>query len=451
MGGGGLDYYVPSMLITLTSPLPPVPVERVNKLKAQVAAAKKAWDKIRGTPKGLKKMTNGQPTQRPVRLKYERLQADLRALTDPAARGHAIHGVREAKVIADTRVRIRGVAENLGPTVPRGFLTTFDVPGTAKVNPKQSGRLELAQWLASDKNPLTARVIVNRVWSHLFGQGIVSTVDNFGVKGDVPANPELLDHLANRFIRDGWSIKKLVRAIVLTRAYQLGSESPNSLRAIDPSNKLIWRHSPRRLDAEEIRDATLLAAGTLDLKRPGPSPAMQLRMVEMTDRGPEARTINNKADNSTTRSVYLPLLRDVTPHALEAFDPVEQTLVTGSRDATTVPGQALFLLNSSFVRRQSLLLAKKLLGDQSASDVARIETAYQRTLTRRPTDKEIDRARAFIGEYESAYRDEPAAPKPQPKKKAGPAGNIQPPDAHTAAWMAFVQALYGSAEFRFVR
>jgi cytochrome c553 len=471
MGGGGLDYYDPSMLVRLSSAEPPPPSEQLNKLKAELAEAKKAWDGIRGTPEGLKKDANGQNVQRPFRLKYEKLQAEWDALTDPATRGHAIHGVRDAKVIADTEVRVRGEAEKLGPKVPRGFLTAFDVPGSAKVSPSQSGRLELARWLTSEKNPLTARVIVNRVWQHLFGQGLVSTVDNFGVTGDRPANPELLDHLANRFIQDGWSIKKLVRAIVLTRAYQLGSEKTEAHKTIDPANKLVWRHSPRRLDAEEIRDATLLAAGTLDPKRPGPSPAQELKMVEMRDNGPEAASINKQADTGTYRSVYLPLLRGVTPRSLEAFDPVEQTLVTGSRDSTTVPGQALFLLNSDFVRKQALVLAERLLNENDATDASRVEQAYRRIVGRSPSEKEIERARAFLGEYESAYRDSPpppAKPRPKvvPKKKAEVPANpdeidqtgeaisedsIRPKDAHTAAWLALVQALYGSAEFRYVR
>lgn len=471
MGGGGLDYYNPAMLVKLSADdLPPVPPEQVAKLKAELDEAKAAWDKIRGTPEGLKPAANGQPTQRPFRLKYEKLQADFDAINDPAARGFAVHGVRDAKAIADTSIRIRGEAEKTGPTVPRGFLTTFDVPGAAKVNPKQSGRLELAEWLASPKNPLTPRVAVNRVWSHLFGRGIVSTVDNFGVNGDVPANPELLDHLATLFIADGWSVKKLVRAIVLSHAYQLGSEVPETHRIADPANKLIWRHSPRRLDAEEVRDTLLAAAGSLDPKRPAASPAKELKMVEMRDNGPEATTIYSKADTSRTRSVYLPLLRGVTPRTLEAFDPVEQTLVTGSRDATTVPGQALFLLNSSFVRRQSLNLAERVLKLDEKDD-ARIASAYRLILGRAPTDKEIERAKAFLGEYESAYRaDPPPAPKvvPKPKDK-GPKPVPDNPDEidqtgesvqveivhakdpKSAAWMAFVQVLFASAEFRFVR
>lgn len=186
MGGGGLDYYDPAMLVKLASDAPPVPEGDVEKLKAQVAEAKEAWDKIRGTPEGLARGANGQPKQRAFRVKFDRLQGDLLALTDPAARGHAVHGVRDATTVADTEVRIRGEAERLGPTVPRGFLSAFQVPGTEPVNPQQSGRLELAKWLTSANNPLTGRVIVNRVWQSLFGTGIVNTVDNFGINGGQP-------------------------------------------------------------------------------------------------------------------------------------------------------------------------------------------------------------------------------------------------------------------------
>ena len=160
-----------------------------------------------------------------ARQKMNQLQNELLALTDPAANGPVALGVRDAKTVGDTEIRIRGEAEKLGPVVPRGFLSVLDVPDAPKINPKQSGRLELAQWLTSPKNPLTPRVMVNRVWQHLFGQGLVSSVDNFGVTGDVPSHPELLDHLATQFVRDGWSVKKLVRTMVLTRAYQLGSET----------------------------------------------------------------------------------------------------------------------------------------------------------------------------------------------------------------------------------
>ncbi len=474
MGGGGLDYYDTAMLVKLSTKLPPPPAEQVEKVKAEYEEAKKAWDAIRGTPEGLKAAKDGQPTQRPFRLKFEKLQSELAALTDPVQRGAATHGVRDAKVIADTEVRIRGEAEKLGPVAPRGFLTTVSVPGAASVNTKQSGRLELAEWLASSQNPLTPRVIVNRTWAHLFGRGLVLTVDNFGVTGDKPSHPELLDHLANEFIRGGWSAKKLIRTLVLTRAYQLSADGSDANRKADPSNALVWRHSPRRLSAEEFRDAALAAAGALDPKRPIGSPAHELKMIEMTDNGKEANGLRDAAARSRSRSVYLPLVRGVTPLSLEAFDPVDQTLVSGSRDATTVPGQALFLLNSPFVRRQALTLAEAVLKDAKASESERVQLVYRRALGRPATEKELTRASTFLAEYESAARDEFAVLKPtpkpvvpvKPKKPNDPPDNpdeidqtgeamnpevVQPKDAKSAAWLALVQAVYGSAEFRFVK
>lgn len=491
MGGGGLDYYVPSMLVRLSSTLPPPPQNQVDKLQAEVADAKKAWDSIRGTPEGLKKAANGQPTQRPYRVKYEKLQADLLALTDPAARGAAVHGVREGQSIADTEVRIRGEAERLGPTVPRGFLTTFSVPGTEPIEPAHSGRLELAHWLTSPANPLTPRVMVNRVWHHLFGAGLVSTVDNFGVKGDVPSNPELLDYLAQEFIADGWSLKKLVRTIVLSHAYQLGTDVPPALLEADPANRLVWRHSPRRLEAEEIRDAMLASSGQLDLQPPIDSPVNALKMVEMRDNGPEARRVTEAADHSVKRSVYLPLLRGVIPKTLEAFDPVTQSLVTGQRETTTVPTQSLYLLNATFVRQQALALAERLLAEPARSDAALAQELYWRVLGRAPTTEESDRDLQFLAEFTAndgaalvaatpgssallaSAKGEEQSTNSETETTGGAASaavvippnpddvdrtsdvpreeKIAPKDTRTAAWMALVQALYASAEFRFVR
>jgi hypothetical protein len=436
MGGGGLDYYVPTMLARLSSTSPPPPASDVAKLKAELAQAKEKWDAIRGTPEGLAKAANGQPKQRPFRLNYEKLQADYTALTDPASRANAVHGASDAAKVADTEVRLRGEAEKLGPTVPRGFLSTFEVSGAATVPDGKSGRLELAQWLTSPKNPLTPRVLVNRVWARLFGRGLVATVDNFGTTGDVPSHPELLDHLASRFLKDGWSMKKLIRTLVLTRAYQLSTDATERHRTLDPANKLVWRHAPRRLDAEELRDAMLAAAGTLDVRRPDGPPVPGLRMVELADTSAEARAIHEAAERSTLRSVYLPLLRGLTPRPLEAFDPVDQTLLSGMRDVTTVPAQALYLLNGPFVRRQSLALAQRLVNRKEG-----IQAAYRLTLGRDAAPREVARATAFLNDYEADYHDAPGES----------TDDVRPKDARSAAWLALVQALYGSAEFRYLR
>jgi hypothetical protein len=476
MGGGGLEYYDPTMLVRLSGDAPAAPEQKVRALGSRVAEAKKAWDSIRGTPEGLAKGPNGLPVQRPYRLEYERLRGELTALTDPATQGLAVHGARDAKEIGDTELRIRGQAEKLGPQVPRGFLTAFDVPGGPRVNAKQSGRLELARWLTSSRNPLTPRVIVNRVWYHLFGRGIVSTVDNFGTTGAPPSNPELLDHLASRFINGGWSIKRLVRAVVLSRAYQLGSKATPKHLGADPANALVWRHSPRRLDSAELRDAMLAAAGSLKPQRPNASPIHELNMVEIRDNGPEARAILENADASRERSVYLPLLRGITPRPLEAFDPVDQTLVTGARQVTTVPGQALYLLNSSFVRGQASALAERLLRQQ-ATDEDRLRALYRLVLGRLPKPDDTQRSMEFLAEYQKAQAelDAAAGARPQvalatePVARAKPKSQPENPDeveqtaepivervvrasdARTEAWLALAQALFGTAEFRYVR
>ncbi|HYT92791.1 MAG TPA: PSD1 and planctomycete cytochrome C domain-containing protein, partial [Gemmataceae bacterium] len=277
MGGGGLDYYDTAMLLPLGSATLPAPgpkmVEKIARLNEELTQTRRELQAIVSKPEGKTPGTDGRPREVIVRQKMTLLQKELIALSDPAVHGPIALGVRDAKTVGDTEIRIRGEAEQLGPVVPRGFLSALDVHGAPAVNRTQSGRLELAQWLTNPNNPLTPRVMANRVWQHLFGQGLVSSVDNFGVTGDRPSNPELLDHLAREFVRGGWSVKRLVRTLVLSRVYQLGSAAPAANVAVDPANRLVWRHAPRRLDAEEIRDATLAAAGTLRLARPQASPA----------------------------------------------------------------------------------------------------------------------------------------------------------------------------------
>jgi hypothetical protein len=370
-------------------------------------------------------------------------------------------GCRDARVVGDTAIRIRGEAEKHGPVVPRGFLSALDVPNAPKINPKQSGRLELAQWLTTPKNPLTSRVMVNRVWHHLFGQGLVPSVDNFGVTGDAPSHPELLDNLAEQFVRDGWSVKKLIRTLVLSRAYQLGLEAPAGHVALDPANRLVWRHSPRRLEAEEIRDAMLAAAGTLNRSRFVGSPAQQLKVMELGNNGPQARSLSAQALVSRHRSVYLPLLRTLVPRALEVFDFAEQGMVTGRRDTTTVATQALYLLNDPFVRRQALALAKRLHRQSDLDEADRIHLAYRLTLGRGATAKEMVRVKSYLADYQTAVRKlgesapalRPARGAKKGKRRAGSgAGDaIWPADPQVRAWASFCQALLGSAEFRYIK
>lgn len=435
MGGSGLAYYVPKRLMLLQGDTAPADPAEVERLTEEARTAKEKWESVRGTPEGLKTTEGGVPYQRTLRAKYDQAEAKLAALTDPVARGHAAHGVRDAEKIGDTELRVRGEAEKLGPVIPRGFLSVVDVPAATPVNSAQSGRLELANWLVDEANPLTARVFVNRVWSRLFGRGLVGTVDNFGTTGDVPTHPELLDYLARATVEDGWSLKRLVRRLVLTRSYHLASSATSDHLAVDPQNKLVWRHAPRRLTAEEIRDSMLAAAGVLHSADPGDSPARKLRMVEMGDTGAEAQGLHKYADDSTLRSVFLPQLRGVTPQALAAFDPVEQSLVSGSREVTTVPAQALFLLNSSFVRQRARELAERLLALPIDDEDERVRSAYRQVFGRSATDSEVARASAFVAQYSATVENDQS---------------VKPADARQAAWLALVQALFATAEFRYV-
>jgi len=491
MGGGGLDYYDTDRLISLRAePRPPAAVqEKIEAARKAVEQATSEFLALRDNNAGDEKAEDGRPKRAHAREKLTRLQGELVALSDPAVSGPIAAGVRDAKVVADTEIRIRGEAEKLGPIVPRGFLSIVQFSGQPVVNSEQSGRMELARWLTSEKNPLTTRVIVNRVWQHLFGTGIVRTVDNFGVTGDVPSHPELLDHLARRFVREGWSLKKLVRAIVLTRAYQLSADSAPANFAVDPGNRLLWRHNPRRLDAEEIRDAMLAVSGSLNLKRPEASPARDYKVIELRNNGPEAKQLAEHTAASPHRSVYLPLLRGLTPVSLATFDFAEQGMVTGQRDATTVAPQALYLLNDPFVRRQAQLLAERLIQRAELDDTSRLQWAYRLAVGRIATSAEIERGLRYLAEYRSAAREVfaqaqaekakavAAAAVPnqetategqnaaQPKKQEQAANPDEPDrtaetpkqttseftDPTPAAWASFCHALLSSAEFRYVR
>jgi cytochrome c553 len=434
MGGGGLDYYDPSLLLRLGtgSEISPANAEKIEKTKAALTEARAHLDELMNDPTKSKAGPDRENKLTQARKKIKSIQADLVNLTDPAANGAVAMGVRDGKNIGDTELRIRGEAEKLGPAVPRGFLKLLDYPDAPKLNPKQSGRLELAEWLTHKNNPLTPRVMANRVWKHLFGTGLVASVDNFGVTGEKPSHPELLDHMATRLMRDGWSVKKLIRAAVLSHAYQLSGETSAAHVAADPSNRLIWRHNPRRLDAEEIRDAMLAISGKLDRARPKGSAAMDMKVIELNNVSPEAKRLQDAANQSVHRSVYLPLLRTLTPRSLEVFDFAEQGLVVGSRDSTTVATQALYLLNDPFVRAQANALAARVIKN-SLSDEGRVQAAYQLTLGRSPTERETLRAEVYVSQYAADARKEGVK------------------DAAGTAWASYCQALLASAEFRFVR
>ncbi len=270
---------------------------------------------------------------------------------------HAM-AVRDADVITDLEIRIRGVASSKGAVAPRGFLQVASYAGQPEVPGNQSGRSELAQWITSPQNPLTARVYVNRVWKHLFREGIVRSVDNFGTTGDTPSHPELLDHLAIRFINSGWDLKRLVREIVLSDAY---CRSVDVSDAADPENRLLAHQNRRRLEAEEIRDTLLSLRGDLQC---GPNENI-LQTLPIGDASNLGEYLNIQ-DNR--RTVYQPVIRTVEPHVLQLFDAASNTMVTGARPRTIVAPQSLYFLNSEFVQTSAEAIGNRILASYTGPD-----------------------------------------------------------------------------------
>lgn len=297
---------------------------------------------------------------------------------------------------ADLRVAIAGDHQNLGDAAPRGFPKVINVAAMAErdiepVPADKSGRLELARWLTRADHPLTARVMVNRIWQHHFGAGLTRTPDNFGRLGERPSHPKLLDWLSARLIHDGWSIKQLHRHIVLSSTYRQSSSSTAG-RSVDSGNRLLWRMNRNRLEAEAIRDALLLASGTLDPRMGGTVNDWKPKMFSVNDSN--AETANYRTNR---RSIYLPVVRGAAVHPmLQLFDFGDPNSLTPRRDTTTVASQALFFLNNPFVVKQSASLARRLLADTVDNDDARIREMYRLVLSREPTSHEMNRAAQFL-------------------------------------------------------
>jgi hypothetical protein len=261
--------------------------------------------------------------------------------------------------------------------------------------------------------------MANRVWLHLFGRGLVPTPDNFGASGLRPSHPELLDYLAVSFVKNGWSVKKLIRQVVLSRAYRLSSRFDQNNFDVDPDNVLVWRLSKRRLEAEALRDTMLLTAGRLNLKPPKGSSIA--RNGEGGVFGFRFRGRGGSLEDDTHRTVYLSIVRDQLPEVLTVFDFPDPSLIIGERATTTTPAQALYLLNNPFVIRQAESMASRLLAEDG-DDAVHLKQAYLLCYSRPPSAKESDRAKQFIETY-------------------GTKGTRR------ATWTALCQALFASAEF----
>ncbi len=329
---------------------------------------------------------------------------------------------------ANARVQLRGDPHQPGPEVPRRFL---EILGGAALPPgtKGSGRLELARWLTDAKNPLTARVMVNRIWQHHFGRGLVRTPNNFGKQGQSPTHPELLDYLAARFVEDGWSVKKMHRRIMLSRAYQQDSSLRETInQSADPGNEYMTHFERQRLDAESIRDALLAVGGGLDRSRGGPHPFPPENTWGFTQHNPFQAVYD-----TNRRSVYLMTQRIRRHPFLALFDGADPNSSTAQRGVTTVPTQALFFLNDPFLHEQAGKFADRLLAEPG-DDGRRVERAYRIALGRAPTNDEWRDAADYLREAAEALA----------------AAGTEPAQRRRQAWAGFARVLFGSNEFIYV-
>lgn len=301
-------------------------------------------------------------------------------------------GVLDRKSPTDARL-LRGEINQPADVVPRGFVSVLsDKPLSIR---KGSGRLELAELIASRGNPLTARVMVNRVWAKLFGRGLVATTDDFGKMGARPSHPELLDYLAGWFMEHGWSVKKLIREIMLSRTYQMSTKFDPACDEVDPDNHFLWRMSRRRLDAEAVRDAMLAVSGQLIEEPPVGSPVALLRESRT---GPDDLQKAIRNSPHLHRAVYLPIVRGQSPHALGAFDFADPSMVCGQRATTNVPAQSLFLLNDDFVQSQADVFAARLAKTGGTVEEQAVR-GFTHAFSRKPERDEQEAIRDFLSSF----------------------------------------------------
>ncbi len=350
-------------------------------------------------------------------------QKQLEATAPPVEKAYA---VREGTA-GDAGIQRKGDPANLGPVVPRGFL---QVLGGQVLPPdeKGSGRLELARWVTDLANPLTARVMVNRIWQHHFGRGIVNTPNDFGARGDAPTHPELLDYLASRFKASGWSIKAMHRLIMLSAAYQLSSDDEPENAAVDSGNELFWRQNRQRLDAEEIRDAMLAISESLDRTMGGEHPFPPESEWRFSQHKPFVAVYD-----TSRRSIYLMQQRIKKQPFLEVFDGADPNATTGLRPISTTPIQALFMMNDKFTHEQADKFAARI-AITFPTERARINFAYQLAFGRPATAAEVRMGRNYLKVCLAALKETNLPADEQPR----------------AALASYARVLFSSNEFVFV-
>ena len=359
----------------------------------------------------------------------EALKQEFRILERPGSPADlpVAYAVQDGKAM-DAFLQLRGEPGNHGPMVPRCAPNFLAGGGPLAIPDGTSGRREFARWVTRPDNPLTARVMVNRIWQHHFGRGIVATPNNLGVRGDAPSHPELLDYLASRFVEGGWSVKAVHRLIVSSKTYRMSSGKAPANHSRDPSNRYYSSFERRRLEAEEIRDAMLFASGGLDLTRPGGHPFPPPEKWTWTQHKPF-----KDCYESSHRSVYLMTQRLQRHPFMGLFDGPDTNSSTEARRVSTVPQQALFALNNAFVENQARLLARRVLAS-TASEREKLRELCSRAWGRFPTQPEELLFRDWIGRAAASLKD-----------SAGATGG-----AVEEAWTGLARVVLISNEFMYV-
>lgn len=379
-------------------------------------------------PFGMNDKTVEQVSPETTKQELAALQADMKKLKEAMPpEPEMACAVQEGKPV-EQKIFLRGDYNNLGAPAPKSVPLIMTAERTEQARqlqvPAGSGRLQLAEWIASPNNPLTARVMVNRVWQWHFGEGIVRTPDNFGRMGERPSHPELLDYLATQFVQSGWSLKKLHRQILLSNAYQMSSFVTPAQAQTDPDNRLFSRFPRRRMEVEELRDSLLSISGRLDLTMGG---TMQSGFG--TDGENSSGRLSINPETQTRRSVYLPLRRANLPALLNLFDFGDATTANGKRVVTNVAPQALFLLNSQFVAEQAQSVAKELLA-KTPTPQQRANAAMLRILNRPAEAAEADNLLTYLESFK--------------------ARNAGKKNLEEEAWQSLCRVLIASNEFLYV-
>ncbi|MBM4067597.1 MAG: DUF1553 domain-containing protein [Planctomycetes bacterium] len=326
-----------------------------------------------------------------TKKEIKQLRDNLAALEKSAPEIPTAMGVADGKV-TDVPIFLRGDHLKPGKLARRQVPVVLAGEAPPAFDTKHSGRLELARWLVRPEHPLTARVMVNRIWRWRFGQGIVPTPDNFGLLGEAPVNPPLLDWLARRFIEDKWSMKAMHRRMMLSSTYQMSATDDARAARVDPENRLNWRANVKRLEAEAIRDNLLAVTGTLDRSLGG-----SLLHVKNRDYLFDHTSKDTTKYDSRRRSLYLPVIRNNVYDVFQLFDFPDPAVANGHRATTTVATQALFFMNSDWVAQLCEEWAGKLLQDAKLDDAGRVERIYRRAYARRPTTQEAAAAQTLVG------------------------------------------------------